>query len=1499
MTLWQRLRLWLLSFILLLFGSIAILGSQPGLRLLQWCIEQYWPSIQMSPIEGSLWRGFVIADIRLQSDTPPATTEAQDPASSNAAVKHSAQAQQTLAMPDTRPWLHIQGLQLQLDIGCGWQQTLCVESLMAEAVQLDDTQARPEFLNQPAATTSAAPLQLPMQWRHIAIHHLSLHTTDLRLELEQLQTAAEFNALDLSTPPTELKSTGPQLTEPQLAELAPSMAANTTLQKIAPYSAILTDAPPMTWQIGATTLHNLTLYTPMTTDSKTKEGKTTGIKTKGSKTTGSNTKSTHNKPNSSHQTTAKAAPTPSQLAILQQFQRWLDDPAQQLPVMLDISSLSIQHVQWQQVRRWQQLGHDRYAQRKHHITPPSAADASSASGNAAKTSTGKPRPSSLYDVAGQWHDIQLQLTLQPRQLQLKQLSLRQSQLLAHQQQIKLSADLLLSAPQSAKDAGQLKLQLTVDGDSIATARAQVPAFAWQLQSQGPLSHIALQSTLHITGHSTSEAKPHSSLLASGLMITSTGELNLRAPNLPVKLHSQLPALQLPLVHWQHMDLQLAGDLAQVNTTLSTEFTTEKGISGQLSLHGSLDTFAKRWAVEQLRIQTLNGEITAALQLDLASQQLQSQWQFLQLRPGFYLGDDSARLNGTVTLNVDLATQALSLPALNLEGVLYQQPFHTKGDVSIQITNGLTAQSIKSKNLLLQHGPNRLELQGEFSSGWALQGRLSVTDLALTIPQADGQLSATFDLSGQELIPDLKLNLSAKELNYQDDYQFKDLSLALDIHAMGHAPSAITLQLGASQAPDLQLKQLVFELNGTRAAHDSHLLLESHQLNAVLRQSGQWTEQDWRSQWQSVRVASDFGDWQLNEPIETLLQRSGHAKAKPTANAKTSQTASTPSTAARAATQATTASLTAWRLQLPAHCWSHVAAADKNNKQNTVTHPTVVAPTAATSQTSTTELCLRNKAILSKAQGELALVLRYIDLATLSSVLPNAHNLQGRADADLTLAWQRGKLQQAQLNATLRQGAYQYQSLRELKVPWQQASLAIGLTPEQLDANIQLQFSQTAHLNSRISIMQPGQPNATIAANAQLSQIDLAFLHPFLNEYSQFKGHAAGDLRLQGDLYRPAIYGELIVSDLDLTGNEAPVTLQKSSATLRFDGFSAQLSSSLTTPDGPIALSGHAHWQQLPWYAKLQLQSAGFQLHHSTGTLRVAPDLSAEITPFAQSLVGKISIPSGQIKVNQLPASATGVSADEVILNADGSEANLAAGPQTVQADIRLILGDKVKIAGFGLQSQLQGELRYRQQNQQKMLHGQMQLKKGTFTALGQDLQIRKGVLTFNGPVTNPLLTVDAIRNPARTEDNVIAGLRIHGLADNPQVQVFSEPSKPQANAFAYLLMGRDLNPSNNSDNMLAGSLINLGIGQSSNLVGKVGNLVGVDDLNVDTSGSGNKAKVEISGYLSPRLQVKYGVGIFDKFGEFTARYRIGQNLYVEAVQGLDSALDLLYKFEFD
>ena len=85
-------------------------------------------------------------------------------------------------------------------------------------------------------------------------------------------------------------------------------------------------------------------------------------------------------------------------------------------------------------------------------------------------------------------------------------------------------------------------------------------------------------------------------------------------------------------------------------------------------------------------------------------------------------------------------------------------------------------------------------------------------------------------------------------------------------------------------------------------------------------------------------------------------------------------------------------------------------------------------------------------------------------------------------------------------------------------------------------------------------------------------------------------------------------------------------------------------------------------------------------------------------------------------------------------------------------------------------------------------------------------------------------------------------------------------------------------------------LIGLGVAQSGQIVGKIGETFGVSNLALDTQGVGDSSQVVVSGYVLPGLQVKYGVGIFDSIATLTLRYRLMPKLYLEAVSGVDQAL---------
>ena len=229
--------------------------------------------------------------------------------------------------------------------------------------------------------------------------------------------------------------------------------------------------------------------------------------------------------------------------------------------------------------------------------------------------------------------------------------------------------------------------------------------------------------------------------------------------------------------------------------------------------------------------------------------------------------------------------------------------------------------------------------------------------------------------------------------------------------------------------------------------------------------------------------------------------------------------------------------------------------------------------------------------------------------------------------------------------------------------------------------------------------------------------------------------------------------------------------------------------------------------------------------------------------------------------------------------------------------ITLTLGRDMQISAYGLNSELGGTLEIRQGSGALQLFGDVNLVNGRFKAFSQDLLIRRGQLIFSGPPGLPILDFEAIRNPDITEDEVIAGLRVSGSAEEPNLLIFSEPAMDETRALSYLLRGRAPDTAGGGiDSALTTALIGMSLGKTGGAVGSIGEAFGISDLTLDTTGAGDNSQVALTGQLTDDIRISYGVGIFSPIAELTLRYTLWRNLYVQAVSGANQAVDLIYTF---
>ncbi|MBK1727474.1 translocation/assembly module TamB domain-containing protein, partial [Halorhodospira neutriphila] len=304
-------------------------------------------------------------------------------------------------------------------------------------------------------------------------------------------------------------------------------------------------------------------------------------------------------------------------------------------------------------------------------------------------------------------------------------------------------------------------------------------------------------------------------------------------------------------------------------------------------------------------------------------------------------------------------------------------------------------------------------------------------------------------------------------------------------------------------------------------------------------------------------------------------------------------------------------------------------------------------------------------------------------------------------------------------------------------------------------------------------------------------------------------------------------------------------------------------------------------------------------------LRVSPDLTVRAEPGTVRVDGRVAIPAGRIEIQEVPEKAVSRSKDVVIVGeAAGEEAGAEAGEPVpegwrVRADVEIGLGDELALFAFGVEGKLGGALRvlYSEESGPEAF-GELRIDEGRYRAYGQRLRIRRGLLLFTGPVNRPQLDIEAVRRIER--DEVTAGVRVEGYADAPEVSLFSEPAMAETDALSYLIRGRPMGAEGpGEDAMLAQAALALGVYGGGKIASSVAEQLGVEDFEIETRGQGEGAEVVVSGYVRPRLYVAYGVGVFTPSNTVTLRYFLTWQLYLEAVSGEDSALDLMYRFEID
>jgi translocation and assembly module TamB len=516
-------------------------------------------------------------------------------------------------------------------------------------------------------------------------------------------------------------------------------------------------------------------------------------------------------------------------------------------------------------------------------------------------------------------------------------------------------------------------------------------------------------------------------------------------------------------------------------------------------------------------------------------------------------------------------------------------------------------------------------------------------------------------------------------------------------------------------------------------------------------------------------------------------------------------------------------------------------------------------------------------------------LKQFPIDSLAAFLPKDFAWQGKLNADLQLdlpnSGPKGVIAVDAGSGTLRvKDKDQW-----LDFPYDTLKLETTLNPKRIDTQLNFHGGKLGELTVQAQI-NPLPKNKPITGNFSLVGLDLAVARPFVPMVETLSGKLNGNGRISGGLLAPQVNGNVNLVGGEVSGPELPISLEGLNVQALIAGESVQLNGGWRSGKaGQGSLKGRIDWGRA---LAVDLSLQGSQLPVTVepyAVLEVAPDLKISLKDDKLAIAGKVQIPRGDITVRELPPSTVKVSGDTVII---GSQTEEGKPPMAMAMDIDVAVGeDKLNFSGFGLTAKVQGHVHI---GDNLDTRGELWLNDGRYRAYGQKLDVRRARLLFAGPLDQPYLDIEAIRKT----DDIIAGIRLSGSAEQPTTQIFSEPAMSQEQALSYLVLGRPLTTTGEDNNMLAQAALGLGLMGSAGVTSDLAKNLGIQDFELDTQGSGTTTAVVASGKITEKLSLRYGVGVFEPASTIALRYLLSKKVYLEVASGVASSLDIFYKRDF-
>lgn len=924
----------------------------------------------------------------------------------------------------------------------------------------------------------------------------------------------------------------------------------------------------------------------------------------------------------------------------------------------------------------------------------------------------------------------------------------------------------------------------------------------------------------------------------------------------------------------------SGRLGKFAVNFNGSLDTEQLPAGRLSLDASGDA-------QNIRINTLThegeaGQIVASGTVGVADG---IRWdinaQMQQFNLGYFVQDMPSRISGSILTHGHWGnhTQSIAIEQMNLSGSIKQQPLHARGKLIAQLrlpkdlpnylkrmqtqsaeqqyqqVNALV-DTLKADNLMLHWGDNLITANGNEQQ---LIAQVNLTSLHQLSDNLAGKLVGGVTLlqappsASRQPLPSIYVDLKAANIALpnllltQGHIQGKIVNLA-------YSPSQLSIRATGLQSGDKVIDAFSADFEGTELNHRLHIDVTKQKIRLAVQLAGGYDRQQqiWRGILSNGKIESPYANLKQLQAAELM------------ANVGSS------------------------RLQMAAHCWQ---TSDNRGK-----------------------LCLQDKLIASAQAGQVDMVVQNIDTSLFAAFLPDDMSWQALLNGKAKASWQQGK--PPTINATLysdngKIGMLQDGDSQPVTMSYQRVSLIAVSVANGLKLRTDITASRGGHGYADV-VIDPYKDSKPIAGALVLEDFNLAVFKPFFPGMRVLEGEANLAGGLGGTLTEPLFYGNFDLSDGRVAMLGLPVNLNDINATAQIRGKTANIEGTFNSGDGVGELTGTVDWQQ-ELQAKLSIIGERLAIVQPPMlSAEINTDIDVIVQPMRKSVTieGAVTVPKATIRPPEATEEIVTESDDVVVLDrrmvGNIDEVLAISKPWSINTDIGLDLGDEVVFRGFGAVLPLAGAINVTQQGQSDLrARGVIQVSRRTqVDAFGQQLELNYGQLRFNGSITNPRLSIEAVKEI----EGKTVGVRIKGNANEPNIVVFNNAGLTEQQAMNALVTGRLSNTGatqiseegfkSRVTNTFAAAGLSFGFSGTRDLTNQIGRAFGFQSLTLDASGSQDDTNVNVTGYISPDLYIRYGIGVFTAESELSLRYQLTRRLYIEATSAAENFVDVVYSWKF-